>query len=294
MTLRKCMVEEMRSGQPIGEAGTERIRLKVQDMVTFIGQHRANIGQQGPPDCAPTSPPDPPPPPGAMVAPVCRHRPTHRGGLKHRQGKEQLDIFFSNITYMSDKAAAYLGGLQADVWFAAETHIASADFGAAARPLLTQRRTVIAEPVPSTDTDSYRGTWGGVMGSIKTHIATSPTLGNRVDARGQVISSHVDLAAFTVQLRTTNVIIMAAYCRGGDYTRTLRQAAEITRNGASPFMILADWNVVPAALEEDELLHMMDAEVIRPAAITCHQGAGRTIDMWSSPASWPRTCRASR
>ena len=137
---------------------------------------------------------------------------------------------------------------------------------------------MIAEPVPSTDTDSHRGTWGGVMGSIKTHIATSPTLGNRVDARGQVISSHVDLAAFTVQLRTTNVIIMAAYCRGGDYTRALRQAAEITRNGASPFMILADWNVVPAALEEDELLNMMDAEAIRPAAITCHQGAGRTID----------------
>ena len=132
------------------------------------------------------------------------------------------------------------------------------------------------------------------MGSIKPHIATSETIGNVMNAAGQLSSGHTDLAAFTVQLRSTNIVVMGAYCRAGNYRQTLRQAADITRSGATPFIILADWNEVPANLEDDELLQLLEAEVVRPPGSTCHQAPGGRSIIWLYPRNWHPTFAALR
>ena len=91
------------------------------------------------------------------------HRPTHRGGRKHKRSKETLDIFYGNVTFLSEKAVGYLGGLPSDIFIAAETHALSQNFGASTRQLIKQWKTTVAEPTVSADTDSYKGNWGGVF-----------------------------------------------------------------------------------------------------------------------------------
>ena len=62
-------------------------------------------------------------------------------------------------------------------------------------------------PIVSMSTDSYKGTWGGVRGAVRPHLATAPTLDmDLVDK--QLQSSYRDLVAFTLRLPTADVINM--------------------------------------------------------------------------------------
>ena len=139
------------------------------------------------------------------------------------------------------------------------------------------RRLVVANPTQPKTSES--GSYGGVCAGVKKHLATSPVMGDS-EKDDHELSSHRGLAARTLHITKTDVIAIGAYCRHGEFARTLKQVAEITRNGAQHFSLLADFNVAPKDIIESDLLETLDAVVVTPSggSITCHQGRGSLID----------------
>ena len=152
-------------------------------------------------------------------------------------------MYFANVTRLSAKAAGYLGELNADIWMAAETHLCREDFSESIRHMIGGYKTDIAEPQPSLE--STRGNTGGIVVAAKPHLATSSTLfANTVSAKSTT-STLIDMAGLTVHLQGSDVLLLGAYSRLGDYQATLRQVASVTKGGATAFILMCDFNATP-------------------------------------------------
>ncbi len=192
--------------------------------------------------------------------------------------KPELEVLFSNSNSLSEKAEAFLSGDCADLWLAAETHARDAKLqGAVDRLKKKGWQCAYAEARQSDKSES--GTQGGILGAAKDHLSVQHMAGD--ERRGAAWrSTHRDLVGLNVALRGGDIIVLGGYARNSAYLTLLRQVALATGHGRSPFILLADFNVPPDVLEQDEALAALDAVVMRPegGSISCHQGAGTLID----------------
>ena len=90
---------------------------------------------------------------------------------------------------------------------------------------------------------------------------------------GLHISLDRDIVGCSVHLRITDVLVLGGYARHGEFQEPAAAVARIMRNGAIPFLWLADFNASPSELDQPEFLDPLNACVLRPGAdATCHVG----------------------
>ena len=106
------------------------------------------------------------------VTSVCGHAHRRRGTGASCSPKT-FDIFYGNVTSMSNKAKQYLATVKDDMWLAGETHITLGATTQACKEWALGW-DITAAPASNSAT-SQRGTYGGVMVAARKQICTQPT-----------------------------------------------------------------------------------------------------------------------
>ena len=158
-----------------------------------------------------------------------------------------------------------------------ETHVREQDRRTDVESFKRGRSVKMAPAVASES--SANGNYGGVIGAVRKHLATTPILCDR-EIQHVTLSKYSDIVGRTLHFKSTDVIGLGAYARNGEYQRIIKDVCEITRCGSIPFFLLADFNATAEDIYASGLLESLDARIILPegGGVTCHQGNGSLID----------------
>ncbi|MCP3971765.1 MAG: hypothetical protein GY717_15875 [Rhodobacteraceae bacterium] len=189
-----------------------------------------------------------------------------------------LDIVFGNVTSWSDKASQFLLNDAATCFLAVETHLAEECVGRVLRQARQWGWAASAAPaVRSLQSD--RGTYGGVLAAVRASAANAPLEDDSFEGVGWV-SAHSQLAGRQVALQGADLLVLAAYCRHGIDFDVLGAVSSLTKNGALPFILVADFNAPPSELSATAWPDAVGASVVVPdAEATCLAAArGSMLD----------------
>ena len=199
-----------------------------------------------------------------------------RRGSGKSAASDSLDIFYGNITSMSEKAEHFLLSLKDAIWLAGECHIRQQDVTRRCQEWLRRFDITAAPATPSDSSDT--GTYGGVIAASRKHLSTGHVDGDVAEAGWMQATDH-DLAGRTLHLQGVDVLVLGGYARNGEYQQQAAAVARVTRNGRLPFIWLADFNHDPKHVQEEPWLEQLDACVMVPdTEVTCHAGSGSLID----------------
>ena len=196
-------------------------------------------------------------------------------------------MYFANITTLSEKALAELEQLDPHIIGLAETHIpANKDKKAFKR--LTHRRpanrakyTTPASPSPISNS----GTNGGTAVLPRNYLSTTkvaPELWKNFHKQSPQVTRH-DLAACALHTRFGPILVCSGYALKEDYQDLLKGVAAVSRNGKTPFILAADFNVPAQEVQTCWALEQLQAVTFSPTNCTetCFSGStanGTSID----------------
>ncbi|CAK0907038.1 unnamed protein product, partial [Prorocentrum cordatum] len=196
--------------------------------------------------------------------------------------EEACALVFGSVTEWGKSTLGFARQLPREVqgFLAAETHVVEAELEAERQTL---QNATPAIPSRRAEIGSRGGEW--IM--MRSHLATTTFEGRRAaaSAAGKA-SPFVGFAPTTLHLKSGNVVVVSAYffpgvpLAAGGNSPLLRSLAIFLRSIADAWMVLADWSVVPSALEKTTWPELVRGSVVIPqgCTITCDRGKGSMID----------------
>jgi hypothetical protein len=169
------------------------------------------------------------------------------------------------------------------VLLGAETHLSGCHAHAAwVRALAAGWRGTFGPAAPSPR--SERGTCAGTAVLIRSNVARAPL--GEYDGPHATLGTSSSLVGAVVHTRRTEILVLAAYFSPGlGFTGAnldiLQEVARLVGPDRRAFVLGADFNSAPAALEDTGWLRAVDACVWPcSTAYTCRQGQGTYIDFF--------------
>ena len=158
-----------------------------------------------------------------------------------------MELVFANWTDLSCKALQWLQGSSADAVLVAETHWnPSVDPRGPSKIRSLHAhgwRAIIGSPEPSRA--SARGSYGGVMAAVKSHLHFLPLPCSEFipNIRASAVAATSPyLVGFQLRLQGFDIWVFGSYHRGGLNPEVLRAVARYTLNGTLPFILMGDFN----------------------------------------------------
>ena len=199
-----------------------------------------------------------------------------------------LQVFAGNITTFSRKTLTFFKqNPQYHIGLLAETHLSPAMADdeevrlqkQGMRGIHAHGQPGLASQAALLDPEAPGGIKGGTAVLSKRHL--------RVGSYPKAARSEMadDIAPCIVHLKGVKVLMVAAYLRPGlgltgDNLRRLQSLGAMVGATTHPWLIYADWNIVPEELEASHWLDLVHGTILQPRATTgtCLQGQVRMLD----------------
>ena len=181
-------------------------------------------------------------------------------------------IYFANITSFSSKAQAYLTQQYMQLYHVimlCELHrIHSSQVISKFKN--TFKRTAYVNPsTPSTNsTEGHHNTGGEAIAVLK-HLCTAPVLEAVLQSIIDTSGRHLNFAACTISLHGYDILLITAYLLHSEgmsenNNLIMQQIMLLVHVMNLPFILVGDFNMPPASMQDSGWLTQLKAEILVP------------------------------